>query len=40
MDLPYLFVKPNFRNGQREKMEEREYFLVTSLYPIKHMVKI
>ena len=40
MDLPYLFVKPNFRNGQWEKIEEKDYFLVTSLYPTKHMIKI
>ncbi|QUO32698.1 hypothetical protein KFE17_02790 [Faecalicatena sp. Marseille-Q4148] len=40
MDLPYLFVKPNFRNGQWEKIEEKEYFLVTSLYPMKHVLKI
>ena len=40
MDLPYLFAKPNFRNGQWKKIEGKEYFLVTSLYPIKHMVKI
>ena len=40
MDLPYLFAKPNFRNGQWKKIEGKEYLLVTSLYPIKHMVKI
>ena len=40
MDLPYLFVKPNFRNGQWEKIEGKEYFLVTSLYPIKHIMPV
>lgn len=40
MDLPYLFVKPNFRNGQWKKIEEKEYFLVTSLYPTKHIIKL
>ena len=40
MELPYLFAEPNFRNGQWEKIEEKEYSLVVALYPVKRMIKI
>lgn len=39
-ELPFLFVRANFRDVEWEKIEQKEYFVILKLYPQKIRVRV